>query len=71
VDVNFSECLIRQSHWGEIAVTNICSGTVSRVPWAISDWFMAAGLGLMAFMILGMFALFIALGVSFARDFFN
>lgn len=70
MDVNFSECLIRQSHWGETVVTNICSGTVSRVPWALSDWVTAGAIGSVAGLMVGMLALLVVLGVSFVRDSF-
>lgn len=70
MDVNFSECLIRQSHWGETVITNICSGTVSRVPWALSDWAATVAIGSVIGLMVGMLALLVVLGVSIARDSF-
>lgn len=68
MDVNFSECLIRQSHWGETVVTNICSGTVSRVPWALSDWAATVAIGSVISLMVGMLAILLVLGVSMIRD---
>lgn len=70
MDVNFSECLIRQSHWGETVITNICSNTVSRVPWALSDWAATVAIGSVIGLMVGMLALLLVLGVSIARDSF-
>lgn len=70
MDVNFSECLIRQSHWGETVVTNICSGTVSRVPWALSDWAATVAIGSVISLMVGMLAILLVLGVSMIRDIF-
>lgn len=70
MDVNFSECLIRRSHWGETVVTNICSGTVSRVPWALSDWAATVAIGSVISLMVGMLAVLLVLGVSMIRDIF-
>lgn len=70
MDVNFSEYLIRQSHWGETVITNICSGTASRVPWALSDWATTVAIGSVIGLLVGTIALLVVLGVSIARDSF-
>lgn len=40
MDVNLSQCLVRQAQWGETVITNICSDSVTRIPWALGEWAM-------------------------------
>ena len=46
-DLNVSECLVRNSAWGENVITNVCTGAVTRVPWQCGDYAEATLFGIL------------------------
>lgn len=39
IDLNNANCLREVQNLGEFVVTNVCNGTVTRVPWGFVNWF--------------------------------
>lgn len=42
-----ADCLVRKEEFGVTEVHNICTNTVTEIPWALKDWVDVAGVSLL------------------------
>lgn len=54
-NLNNTECVQKISNFGETTVMNICSGSVSHVPWGSMDWSVFIGIGVLMAAVIGLF----------------
>lgn len=68
-NINAAECLREAHHLGHTAVHNVCSGSVTDVPWGLGDWMANVGLGAaMTFIVLVCAGIIGGLFIAMWRD---
>ncbi|WP_439538721.1 hypothetical protein [Sphingomonas sp.] len=67
-NLNSVQCIVTKNHFGYDVVHNICTGTTTRLEWALGDWAGAAGLSLVALLGLAVVGLLIVLVASMWRE---
>lgn len=65
LNVNAAQCMKTASHFGFERVHNVCTQTVTDVPWGSADW---AGLGVVAVLAVFVMAVFAALAAMIVSD---
>lgn len=60
-NVNAAECLRDVAQFGSTQVHNICSGTVTTVPWGLGEWATTAALSMLALVMAALFTLLVLL----------
>jgi hypothetical protein len=66
LNLNHADCLRSVSDFGKTTVHNICSGSISEVPWGSADWTAAVVLTVLGAMII---LSFIAMVIAMIRAF--
>lgn len=65
VNLNAANCLKSVSDFGVEHVHNICTGTITDVPWGSADWLIACVVGLF---FVGVASIFLGMGWTMFRD---
>lgn len=69
INANLAQCIQKMTHVGFTRVHNVCSGSVTDVPWGLGDWVLIVGLGsLFALFLLAMTAIIFSMAAMMWQD---